>query len=74
MILFQSKAFTWQSKRPLDQSNGSMGSQFLRLEVMHSLHCLNAIRKSMDPEYYAVYEKQKMPAEVKRIHDGKPSL
>lgn len=35
-------------------------------DVLHSLHCLNAIRKHLDLEYYA--ETMTLPLEYRRIH------
>lgn len=38
---------------------------------MHSLHCLNAIRKALHPEYYLGDDKHDLLEQVKSIHIGK---
>ncbi|KAJ6039070.1 hypothetical protein N7499_003123 [Penicillium canescens] len=35
-------------------------------DVLHSLHCLNAIRKHLDPEYYG--NSMTLPPELRRMH------
>ena len=35
---------------------------------MHSLHCLNAIRKALDPEYYKVHDMHQLPEELQNMH------
>ena len=37
---------------------------------MHSLHCLNAIRKALYREYYSVHEEHPLPEELRLIHVG----
>lgn len=44
-----------------------------RVEVMHSLHCVNAIRKALSPEYYSVHDMHALPEELQQIHVGKPT-
>ena len=41
-----------------------------RVEVLHSLHCLNAIRKELYRDYYDENDKHSFPQEVRRIHVG----
>jgi len=38
------------------------------VEVMHSLHCLNAIRKALYPEYYATHDMRVLPEELRQLH------
>lgn len=40
-------------------------------EVMHSLHCVNAIRKELHREYYATHDKHKIPEQARKVHVGK---
>ncbi|KAE9367867.1 hypothetical protein N431DRAFT_471261 [Stipitochalara longipes BDJ] len=53
----------------LDNPVPILDQYIAEVEVMHSLHCLNAIRKSLNPEYYSVHDKHIMPAQLKTIHD-----
>lgn len=48
-----------------------VADQMLRPEVMHSLHCVNAIRKAMHHEYYLTHDTHKLPAALQQIHVGK---
>jgi len=41
-----------------------------RVEVMHSLHCLNSIRKAISPAYYAKHDKHKFDATIQNMHIG----
>ncbi|EPE33090.1 hypothetical protein GLAREA_06102 [Glarea lozoyensis ATCC 20868] len=38
------------------------------VEVMHSLHCLNAIRKALNPEYYERHSSHKFPEGLQKMH------
>ncbi|KAF4637376.1 hypothetical protein G7Y89_g727 [Cudoniella acicularis] len=49
------------------------GSYLAEVEVMHSLHCLNAIRKALDPEYYAIHDQHPLLADLQAVHVGEPS-
>lgn len=42
----------------------------LGVEVMHSLHCLNAIRKSLSPEYYALHDDMALPPDMWSVRIG----
>ncbi|KAH7348703.1 hypothetical protein BKA65DRAFT_584537 [Rhexocercosporidium sp. MPI-PUGE-AT-0058] len=44
------------------------GFYLAEVEVMHSLHCLNAIRKAVDKEYYAEHDEHHLPEGLRRIH------
>jgi len=35
---------------------------------MHSLHCINAIRKALYPEYYSVHDKHPLAEALQSIH------
>ncbi|PVH82565.1 hypothetical protein DL98DRAFT_586552 [Cadophora sp. DSE1049] len=44
------------------------GFYLAEVEIMHSLHCLNAIRKALDPQYYSEYDEHPLPENLQRIH------
>ncbi|KAI9055656.1 hypothetical protein LZ554_000599 [Drepanopeziza brunnea f. sp. 'monogermtubi'] len=52
----------------LDDPVSIKGTYYGEVEVMHSLHCLNAIRKAMSPEYYSKHGMYHLPKDLEKIH------
>ncbi|KAL2064106.1 hypothetical protein VTL71DRAFT_4600 [Oculimacula yallundae] len=52
----------------LDNPVAIQGFYLAEVEVMHSLHCLNAIRKALHKDYYAKHDPHHLPEDLQRIH------
>ncbi|XMA20041.1 hypothetical protein WAI453_012832 [Rhynchosporium graminicola] len=57
-----------EEAQKLDDPVAIQGYYLAEVEVMHSLHCLNAIRKAMDKDYYSEHDEHRLPADLQRIH------
>ncbi|KAG0647667.1 Cyclochlorotine biosynthesis O [Hyphodiscus hymeniophilus] len=52
----------------LDDPVAVMGYYLGEVEVMHSLHCLNAIRKEIHREYYKDHDMHPLPDNLRSVH------
>ncbi|KAH7413046.1 hypothetical protein BKA64DRAFT_703154 [Cadophora sp. MPI-SDFR-AT-0126] len=57
-----------EEAQELEKPVAIRGYYLAELEVMHSLHCLNAIRKALDPQYYSEHDENPLPENLQRIH------
>ncbi|KFY84219.1 hypothetical protein V498_07859, partial [Pseudogymnoascus sp. VKM F-4517 (FW-2822)] len=48
------------------QHGGKLGT-FVGVDMLHSLHCLNALRQKLDPDYYQ-HHMDWLPVEYRRMH------
>jgi hypothetical protein len=68
----------WQADKlgmPTMEIPGDDGHYVVLLDVFHSLHCLNEIRKSLHPEYYTPYHLRMNTTEEKaKMHLGKQNI
>ena len=66
----------WQAdllETPTIELPGDKGYYVILLDIFHSMHCLNEIRKSLHPEYYLPYHLRMNTTEEKAImHLGEP--
>ncbi|KAE8447946.1 hypothetical protein EG329_010018 [Mollisiaceae sp. DMI_Dod_QoI] len=59
---------TEEEAQHLDDPVPINGYYLAEPEVMHSLHCVNAIRKALKHDYYMTHDKHKLPEQLRQVH------
>ncbi|KAH8589388.1 hypothetical protein B0O99DRAFT_337811 [Bisporella sp. PMI_857] len=64
VVLNETEAMNLDNPVPIE------GMYLAEVEVMHSLHCLNAIRKEINRDYYDKNDRHPLPKEIRQTHVG----